>query len=221
VIATAAAAAVACGAATWPIIARLRRQLAQATWQAQHDPLTGLLNRAGLHAAHAACAHRAPVLVVLLDLDDFKTVNDTHGHDTGDRLLASVGGRLAESAQLAGGVAARLSGDEFAVLAPPPRRGDLADTVEGIVAPLVSPVNVDVDGETIRLEPLATAGAAAGEPHQTLAVLLRRADIALYHAKRAGRPYAIYQPGMAMPAPLPRRGDRLRDRRYGQAGDPA
>jgi diguanylate cyclase (GGDEF)-like protein len=209
-IATAVVVAVAGGAAAWPIIARLRRQLAAAAWQARHDPLTGLLNRAGLHAARDAWPHPGPVLVVLLDLDDFKTVNDTYGHDTGDHLLAAVGGRLAEAARLAGGVAARLSGDEFAVLLPQ-HGGDAGRRVDAVVAPVGAPVDVAVDGTPVRLEPSATAGAVGGDAGDPLAVLLRRADIALYHAKHAGRPYRLYQPGLAMPAPAARGGPRLRD----------
>ncbi len=88
-------------------------------FQAQHDVLTGLPNRIGLQQALQASLTRydgsRPLALIYLDLDGFKTVNDTHGHDTGDRLLRLVSDRLRRLVR-AGDVVARIGGDEFIVL---------------------------------------------------------------------------------------------------------
>src|SRR5690606_29790705 len=94
--ATTAIAAMAALAATAGYLvghARLHRALATERHRATHDPLTGLLNRAGLHDAWSGLAP-APAGVALLDLDGFRPVNDTHGHAAGDHLLVTIAGRL-------------------------------------------------------------------------------------------------------------------------------
>jgi diguanylate cyclase (GGDEF)-like protein len=159
------------------------------THQATHDQLTGAANRIGFHEKLAAATERAgeagSVALFYIDLDGFKPVNDQHGHETGDRLLQAVATRL-EARVRAGDTVARLGGDEFAVLA------------EGITAP------AQLDAITRRVErafeePLAVNAARiritasvgravwpldGGEP----ADLLRRADIAMYEAKRGMAP---------------------------------
>ena len=88
---------------------------------ANTDPLTGLSNRRGLqHALHAALAHCSPqrlVAVYLIDLDGFKPINDTHGHDVGDDLLVAVGHRLQANVRHQTDLVARLGGDEFIIMA--------------------------------------------------------------------------------------------------------
>lgn len=195
-----------------PRVHRLRRQLADAVRQINHDPLTGLLSRAGLAAAHALWQREQQQLIlVLLDLDDFKSVNDTYGHQVGDNLLMEIADSLGEAAHLHGGVAARQSGDEFAVLLP--IRSDIERAVDAIVAITCLPVSIAVDEAAVKLAPSASAGACTGAPSESLETLLRRADIALYRAKQSDRTYAVYETGMAMPAAPARRGPRRRDRR--------
>ncbi|HEY9476075.1 MAG TPA: GGDEF domain-containing protein, partial [Mycobacteriales bacterium] len=93
----------------------LLAQLRAARQAAVTDPLTGLVNRAGM-AAHVGTALRAgPAGLLLIDLDSFKAVNDTHGHAAGDVVLVAVATRL-RSALLPGEWAARHGGDEFSVL---------------------------------------------------------------------------------------------------------
>lgn len=205
------------GLTMWPSVRRLRNRLTDATWQLEHDPVTGMLNRAGLLAAHATLAEAAssqPIVVVLIDLDDFKPVNDTHGHDRGDDVLAAIGGRIADIAALHGGAAARLSGDEFAALLPV-RTADLARIADTFVTLIAQPVNLTTDGTTVTVTVTASVGIALAESADPFEeVALRRADIAMYHAKHHGRNrHAVYEPGMAMPAAGRRRGPRLRDRR--------
>ncbi|MGR6318886.1 GGDEF domain-containing protein [Micromonospora soli] len=216
-IATALVAFTLGGLTMWPFARRLRSRLTDAIWQLEHDPVTGMLNRAGLLAVHSILAKAAasqPVVVVLIDLDDFKPVNDTHGHDRGDDVLAAIGGRIADIAALHGGTAARLSGDEFAALLPV-RTADLARLADTFVALIAQPVELTTDGAPGLLTVTASVGIALAEgtdPFEEVA--LRRADIAMYHAKHQGRNrHAVYEPGMAMPAAGDRRGPRLRDRR--------
>ncbi|WP_328414785.1 GGDEF domain-containing protein [Micromonospora sp. NBC_00389] len=199
----------------WPTIHGLRTQLADATSSMLHDPLTGMLNRAGLQAAHATLAKTAPaqpLIVALIDLDDFKHINDTHGHGRGDDLLIDVGDRITDIAALHGGAAARLAGDEYAAILPA-RTDDLnriADTLATIISqPIALPAD---DNPTTVTASVGLALVDAGDPFTEVA--LHRADIAMYHAKRQGRDrHAIYQPGMTMPPAQHRRGPRLRDRR--------
>ncbi|MEU2167946.1 GGDEF domain-containing protein [Micromonospora chersina] len=205
------------GLTMWPLVRRLRNRLTDATWQLEHDPVTGMLNRGGLLAAHATLAKAAssqPVVVVLIDLDDFKPVNDTHGHDRGDDVLAAVGGRIADIAALQGGAAARLSGDEFAALLPV-RTADLARIADTFVTLIAQPVDLTTDGTPVTVTVTASVGIALAESTDPFeGVALRRADIAMYHAKHHGRNrHAVYEPGMAMPDVRRRRGPRLRDRR--------
>ncbi|MER5337976.1 GGDEF domain-containing protein [Micromonospora sp. NPDC002717] len=215
-IATALVAFTLGGLTMWPFIRRLDNRLTDALWQLEHDPVTGLLNRAGLLTAHAALAeaHSAgPVIVVLIDLDDFKPVNDTHGHDRGDEVLVEIGNRIHGIATLHGGTAARLSGDEYAALLPV-RTDDLARIADTFVAMISEPVELTTDGEPVTVTVTASVGLALAEATDPFEeVALRRADMAMYHAKHHGRNrHAVYEPGMAMPAAGRRRGPRLRDR---------
>lgn len=203
---------------TWPAIRRLRAQLAEALWWLAHDPLTGLLNRTGLHAVHADLAPITPqpIVAVLLDLDQFKHLNDTHGHDTGDDLLIAIGDRIADVADIYGGAAARLSGDEYAAVLPV-RGHDLDRIADTFITLIAQPVHLTTDHGTTTVTVTVTAslGVAvvdSSDPFEDIA--LHRADIAMYHAKHhGGNQHAVYQPGMTMPDTTPRRGPRLRDLR--------
>lgn len=197
----------------WPTTTRLRRRLTDALWQLRRDPLTGLLNRTGFAEAYAA-RDTEPVTVVLLDLDGFKTVNDTHGHGVGDQLLLAAADRIGSGAAVHSGVAARLSGDEFAVILP--ATADLDRGVELILALLAVPATATAAHEqadtTVSLTVTGSAGVYEAQPGDDLDVALRRADIALYHAKRTGGVHVRYEAGMHMPPASTRRGARLRDR---------
>ena len=192
---------------------RLRAALTDAAWQLAHDPLTGLLNRAGLLAAHTSLAATPqPILVVLIDLDGFKAVNDTHGHDAGDQLLIDIGDRIEELADLYGGVAARLSGDEYAALLP--AHGHDTDRIAAaFVAVIAEPARLDVNGYLTSIDVTASIGAALVDSTDGFGdTALHRADVAMYHAKRGGgNQHALYTPGMSMPTRTPRRGPRPRD----------
>ncbi|MEU1763165.1 GGDEF domain-containing protein [Micromonospora sp. NPDC005652] len=205
----------------WPTIHRLRHQLADTHRSMLYDPLTGMLNRAGLHAAHAALADETPaqpITVALIDLDYFKHVNDTHGHDHGDDLLIAIGDRITDLAALHGGAAARLAGDEYAVLLTS-RAGDPDRIADALATIIAEPVALGTDEHSVT----ASIGLAIVEATDPLTdVALHRADVAMYHAKRNGRNrHATYQVGMTMPPAPHRRGPRLRDRRRPIDGTPA
>jgi len=165
--------------------------------QAFHDALTGLANRALFadRVEHALVLRsqrpQAEVAVLLLDLDDFKSVNDTLGHTAGDVLLCAVGRRLRE-ALAASYTVARLGGDEFAVLiedvAGPTAAVDAAETA---VASLGPPF--EVEGREVFVT--ASVGIALGRVADDL---MRAADVAMYRAKASGKAQCVmYAPTMA------------------------
>jgi diguanylate cyclase (GGDEF)-like protein len=162
-----------------------------------HDTLTGLPNRAQLQRSMSAAldevaAGRAPgATVMILDLDQFKEVNDTLGHHQGDTLLVEVAARLTTAVGELGTVA-RLGGDEFAVLLPRSADEDRALRVgRRIVRALEQPVALD----GLEVEVGASVGIALA-PHHAAdpAALLKRADVAMYGAKSSGRRVRLYEP---------------------------
>jgi diguanylate cyclase len=163
---------------------------------ATHDSLTQLPNRALFHERlQKALAHHdhRPVCVALIDLDDFKIVNDTLGHEVGDRLLVAVAQRLSSCIRVEDTVA-RLGGDEFVVVldGADPGAADLA--AERIIDALVDPVRTDGHVLPVR----ASIGLADGRAGDDASVLLRRADIAMYAAKLLpGTAHLHFTPAMA------------------------
>jgi diguanylate cyclase (GGDEF)-like protein/PAS domain S-box-containing protein len=167
--------------------------------QAFHDPLTELANRSlfrnSVEHALARTARQAErVAVLFLDVDDFKSVNDTQGHAAGDRLLQAVGARLL-SATRGCDTVARLGGDEFAALLEGMDASEGATTVaERVVASLRHPVDIG-DGRTASIS--ASIGIAVAGGSEGTDDLLRNADVAMYHAKQHARgAWVMYHPTM-------------------------
>ncbi|PZF93243.1 putative bifunctional diguanylate cyclase/phosphodiesterase, partial [Micromonospora deserti] len=149
---------------------------------AHTDPLTGLANRRGLLRALHRCAEAGTPCVLLgLDLDGFKNVNDMRGHDVGDAVLAEVGQRLRGNLR-PGDVAARLGGDEFAVLMH--GRPTDADRVAERLLGLLGHAYDQPEGPVFLSVSIGIAG-WGGEPDVEL--LLRHADLALRYAKQRGK----------------------------------
>jgi diguanylate cyclase (GGDEF)-like protein len=170
--------------------------LARLDYTATHDALTQLPNRTlfghRLHQALTAPGSR-PVSVALIDLDDFKEVNDTLGHEVGDLLLVSVAQRLVACVR-AEDTVARLGGDEFVVVldGADPAAADLA--AERMIAAFDQPVVVDGHELPISI----SIGIALGHTGDEASMLLRHADIAMYAAKKLiGTAYLHYDIGMA------------------------
>ena len=187
---------------------------------ALHDALTGLPNRALFqehlgNAVNKADRNGALLAVLLIDLDEFKDVNDTLGHAAGDQLLAQVAQRLRDCTRK-GDPPARLGGDEFAVVLPDIKSPDAAAAVaEKIVHTLIEPFSLGAEGVHVGASVGITVYPVDGhDPSQ----LLRNADLALYKAKTGGRrTYAFYSPDMAVD--VEQRIDLLRDLRGAIAGN--
>jgi diguanylate cyclase (GGDEF)-like protein/PAS domain S-box-containing protein len=165
-----------------------KRLEAQLTHQALHDPLTGLANRTLLLDRMGTALRRAqrtgayPV-VLFIDLDRFKVINDSLGHHVGDELLVVVARRL-EAELRAGDTAARLGGDEFVALCEGIGDTEQAEALaERILAAVSLPVDLD------RATPVVTAsiGIVRAGPGATPETLLRDADASMYRAKEHGR----------------------------------
>jgi diguanylate cyclase (GGDEF)-like protein/PAS domain S-box-containing protein len=164
---------------------RLEKELAH---QAFHDSLTGLANQALFrdrveHAATLLQRNGGHLAVLFVDLDDFKTVNDSLGHSAGDALLRIVSERLTSCLRV-GDTAARLGGDEFAVLLDSLDDPDYAiDVADRILAALQEPVVL----ELLRVSATASIGIAFGSVGIGCDELLRNADLAMYTAKAEGK----------------------------------
>jgi diguanylate cyclase (GGDEF)-like protein/PAS domain S-box-containing protein len=174
---------------------RLERELAH---QAFHDSLTGLANQALFrdrvtHALTRAVRRQSRLAVLFVDLDDFKTVNDSLGHTAGDSLLVAVAVRLRDCLRTTD-TAARLGGDEFALLVEDLRcEADATELADRLLAALNEPFTIG-DREIVVG---ASVGIAFDETYITTGQLLRNADIAMYTAKRGGkRRYEIFETEM-------------------------
>jgi diguanylate cyclase (GGDEF)-like protein/PAS domain S-box-containing protein len=167
-----------------------RMQAEQRIWHvAHHDALTGLPNRALLHdrleqALVQAGRNQGRLAVMFLDLDRFKSINDTLGHEVGDELLKEVARRVRAAVRAADTVA-RLGGDEFVVvLHDIEDANDAARVAEKIVAAFVPPVQIGQ--HELRASTSVGIGLYPDDGEEIYA-LMKRADTAMYHAKRAGR----------------------------------
>jgi diguanylate cyclase (GGDEF)-like protein len=165
---------------------RLQRDLA---FRAGHDPLTGLANARQFreeldteHDRHRIVA-RDGQAALFIDLDDFKKVNDTHGHGVGDQLLAEVAQRI-RSCLRSHDVAARVGGDEFAVLLRHVTRAeDATDVAQRLSATLAQPTQIG----PVTLPCAASIGVAYAPTPRPPDELLHQADAALYRAKANGK----------------------------------
>ncbi len=167
---------------------KVRRDLERVAGASLRDRLTGLYNFAFFSDAvrretQRVTRYGGTLTLVLLDLDAFKSFNDTHGHEAGNRLLEAVGGVI-ESSRRSADIAARFGGEEFALLVPGDARAgaEAAERIRQAIARVIVPVgNGQHDGRTI------SAGVASyrrGDPPESL---VEAADRALYLSKRRGR----------------------------------
>jgi diguanylate cyclase (GGDEF)-like protein len=156
--------------------------------QALYDGLTALPNRRFFTERLAADfedrSSGGTLALLLVDLDDFKSVNDRFGHEAGDALLVAVGQRLRASIR-EGDMAARLGGDEFVIILPRNQDPSFPTSLaERIVRRLGEPYDIAGQRLTVR----ASVGAAVASPaDQTPDDLVRHADLAMYEAKKQGK----------------------------------
>ena len=176
-----------------------RRALeAQLTWQAFHDPLTNLANRALFRervdrALSLRGAATGSIAVLFLDLDNFKTINDSKGHAAGDQLLFEVGRRLLNATRGCDTVA-RLGGDEFAILIDNVRvAADCVRVADRIQQSMQHPVQLDDAEVTVS----ASLGIVRDAGDESADDILRNADVAMYNAKQRGKGrHSLFESGM-------------------------
>ena len=198
--------------------------LSEVAREAFRDSLTGLPNRAHfLHRLEQAVVRRhpdaAPIAVLCLDLDNFKSVNDALGHPAGDELLVRVAGRLTASVAETGTIA-RLGGDEFAVLI----EGSIEESqaaAHRVLAAFRSVIMIE--GVPITVRPSIGFTLATAASRCTVDDLLRHADLAMYAAKReGGQCIRSFVPDLPLPTTLPQPADAtisaLKDWQYPEAG---
>lgn len=168
-----------------------REEAAEARELAETDPLTGCLNRRSINAAGEALLtavreERRAIAVAMLDLDNFKHVNDLHSHQAGDAILRAAAERL-RAILPQGAVLARIGGDEFACLLPFDPR--LPDQIEQLCAEVVERVAERVEWNGMEIEATVSLGLSRSDDggDDDMQTLLHKADIAMFHAKRQGR----------------------------------
>jgi diguanylate cyclase (GGDEF)-like protein len=177
---------------------RLEQQLAR---QALHDPLTSLPNRLQLmqrlsQPRRRVTRREGAVALLFLDLDNFKRVNDTLGHDAGDQLLIAVAARLRACVR-DDDMVVRLGGDELVVLAEHVERVEDAITLANRILAAFQP-SFDLNGQEARTTPsIGIALSDTDREYADLQHLLTQADHAMYRAKAAGKGrYAVYDPAL-------------------------
>ena len=178
---------------------RLKKLQCELQHQASHDPLTDLVNRSLFvqRVGEALRGARGGMSVIFIDIDDFKTVNDSLGHAAGDELLIVIARRLVECVRPSDTVA-RLGGDEFAIMLDrPDSQQEAIEVTERINRHLAE--RFSIRGQNISVH--ASAGIATGHAGQVSPEeLIRNADLAMYRAKHEGKHrYELFESGMEVP----------------------
>jgi len=192
-------------------VTQRRRDELRAQHQAQHDPLTGLRNRAGLQAeldraiaATLAAGPGAALSLLFLDLDGFKAVNDQRGHDAGDAVLREIAQRLGQHVRRNGDLAARLGGDEFVLLLrAAPDAPWVVDLAWRLTHTLAQPIALPDGGPSVHVGASVGIAGLPRDAHDR-DELLRQADAAMYAVKHAGKNGVATPAGpLAPPTPTP------------------
>ncbi|MCX7621819.1 MAG: sensor domain-containing diguanylate cyclase [Acidimicrobiales bacterium] len=167
------------------LVLRYHQSTSALRYAAQHDQLTGLLNRAGFFAAVPPAGSDTPKTVLALDLNGFKPVNDRFGHAAGDEVLREIGRRLrrfaGEDAGGPGALVARLGGDEFVMVLVGSADQRTADRLASAIAEAVAQP-IDIGGHSVTVT-TSVGLALDAEGHREIDQLLIEADVHLYEAK--------------------------------------
>ncbi|WP_292977531.1 diguanylate cyclase [Nitrosomonas sp.] len=170
-------------------IESLKQELEQLREMIHYDPMTGALNRRGLDAVYQREAARADrnenaLCAVMLDLDDFKRINDSYGHQFGDDVLVHLV-KLAKKSLRLSDVIARYGGEEFVILLPDTTLESAVWVIQRLQNSFLKKALADIDGNAV---PIAFSGGIAfRQLHENQKSLLKRADEALYQAKKSGK----------------------------------
>lgn len=181
---------------------RVRERTLDLERLAYRDGQTGLFNRRGFTEAHDAASAHGPYGIMLVDIDAFKSVNDTHGHAAGDAVIAEIARRI-EALLPQNAVAARWGGDEFIVLLPQSTSADLR-RIAGDVQQAAISRNIEISGDRA-IAVSVSLGACLAERGDKLEIANDMADAALYTAKQAGRNRVIVFDRDMRPTPSGRR----------------
>ena len=173
-------------------IRRLREDLDRACSEALHDPLTGILNRKGFDQQIDALFSTAPGkgeghFVVMLDIDHFKKVNDTHGHVMGDRVIQGVAEILRSTVTNPAHSVTRYGGEEFAILMPQSTHQECTQVAETIRSRTKAMKIRNRKTQEVLLSVTISGGVAGWQAGDDAATLIARADTALYRSKSDGR----------------------------------
>ena len=169
----------------------LRESVQQTIEMAVRDPLTGLYNRHYFDRQFAmlfntAVSSRKPVSAVMIDIDHFKSVNDTYGHDVGDKVIQECANRIRQAIR-SKDMACRFGGEEFVIILPDTDMGVAKMVAERIRQDMQRhPVDVGGTGQLVEFTVSVGVSTIDGEADST-EKLLKRSDVALYNAKQAGR----------------------------------
>ncbi len=175
---------------------QLNHTMEQLRFQATHDALTGLWNRKSIIDALSRELSRSKrniqtpetTSVVMLDIDRFKAINDTYGHQAGDNVLKSVGDSIRKSLRSYDYVG-RYGGEEFIIVLPASSRGQVENVVERIRLDIEqSPIDIG----SLEISITASLGVVIGEPDFDEATLIKKADDAMYFAKESGRNRCVF-----------------------------
>jgi diguanylate cyclase (GGDEF)-like protein len=172
-----------------------RRLQVDLAYQANHDPLTRIANRLLFESRLTAAMANAPerTALIFMDIDDFKAVNDTLGHPTGDEVLRIIAGRVQRQLR-AGDLVARIGGDELAILV---EGCDDIEMVRSVAERALSAVRAPISSGGRQLHVNASAGVSLGHVGANAVDLMRDADIAMYQAKSHGKDQVEnFQPAM-------------------------
>ena len=185
-------------------VACLGEQLEETRREGETDPLTRLANRRLLdvtisRALTIASVMDRPVTLMMVDVDHFKAINDSHGHPAGDQVLCALADTLQRTFPRRSDLVARYGGEEFAVLLSDTHGADSVMLAERLLE-AVRNLRVEVDGKTISLT--VSVGLAESLPSELPADLCRRADRSLYAAKNGGRNRLVEARSLSMRPPV-------------------